>query len=93
MGSTYAAGLAGAVRDDYLTLEVAVAQHLQYNLYPPRSAAQATIAIQALRRFAEGDETPFADVTDQDGQHPRAIDIIEGWYLGHFVDLVAGGAS
>ena len=83
MGRANAEGIAQAVRDGFMTQEVALTHHLQSNHYPPVHTAFVGACVCAIIACREGD-------TDQRIQCPNgrtmtAAEIIDGLHLEAFL--------
>jgi len=86
MGHTQALGMAEAVQDGTIDLDMALQYHLQHNHYPPLPFEAIGTAKLAIEKCAAGE--PEATVGVPAGLVP-ARRVVEVWHLEPFVDAMS----
>lgn len=89
MGTTGAVGMAEAVQDDLVSLERALAWHLQSNHYPPVPLVMIVPCIAAIEAANEDDYERDIDLPEEVSykghSHAPAWKIIEAHHLDAFI--------
>lgn len=90
MGWTQAQGMADAVAEGAVSLEVAIEYHLTANHYPPVPRVMIDVCIDALAKADPDAEIDLPDgVTHRDGRRSvRAWEIFESFHLYPFLQDV-----
>lgn len=89
MGRAYTEGFVNAVHQGQITIQAAVAAHLQGNFYPPHPQAMVPVAVAAVQACQAGDPdkviaTPFAHRVY--GHNVPATVIVEAFKLWAFLE-------